>query len=223
MLTLLPLVDKFGIPTFVSSAARFVERPFDAVPVIVEMSSRLLIPVLCLGAVAFACGPRAHNEASTPRKDSVAIAQSIGTASAPAIQQGAPIAASKPQSKSAKSKVAAQLFVRAQDSELRLALHVVNTTKKRIEITFPTGQTHDFVVLDSVGREVWRWGRGRMFTQTLRNKLLGGGETLELEEQFASKPLPPGRYTARAVLTSANYPVEQQIEFTITGTTIASR
>ncbi len=99
----------------------------------------------------------------------------------------------------------------------------MNNTRKNIELTFPTGQTHDFVILDSAGREMWRWGSGRMFTQTLRNKLLGGGEALEMEETMNRKPLPPGRYTAKAFLTSANYPLVQEAAFTVNATTIASR
>ena len=173
------------------------------------MSSRILIPFLCLGAVAFACGPRARNEASTPRKDSVALATSKQVGAPVALQQGS---VSAPRRKS--NKVEAQLYVRTQGPEISFALHVVNNTKKSVELTFPTGQTHDFVIVDSLGREVWRWAEGRMFTQTLRNKLLGGGETLEVEERM-KRPLPPGRYTARGVLKSTNYPLTEQAEFTI--------
>ena len=183
------------------------------------MSSRFLIPVLCVGAVAFACGPRAHNEASAPKKNGTSLAKS-GTKSAPAARpQGTP----RVQSKEQKPALAAQLSVHASDSSIRLALRVVNTGKKRVELTFPSGQTYDFAILDSVGREVWRWGSGRMFTQALRNKLLGGGEALDLEESWDASALRPGRYTARATLTSLNYPLVQQSEFTIDGTTIASR
>lgn len=117
-------------------------------------------------------------------------------------------------------KVEAELFVRANADGITLAMVVVNNTKKSVELTFPTGQTHDFVVVDSSGREVWRWAQGRMFTQTLRNKLLGGGETLEVEEKVKDS-LPAGRYTARAMLKSTNYPLEQQAEFTINSTSLA--
>lgn len=181
------------------------------------MSSRILIPVLCLGAVAFACGPRAHNEASTPRKDSVALASSKQVIAPLAMQQGAEVAAP---TRKKSNKVEAELFVRLNGSEISLALHVVNNTRKSVELTFPTGQTHDFVVLDSAGREVWRWAAGRMFTQTLRNKLLAGGETLEVEERVKDG-LPPGRYTAQAILKSTNYPLTQQAEFTISSTSLA--
>jgi hypothetical protein len=180
------------------------------------MSSKVLIPFLCLGAVAFACGPRARNEASTPRKDSVALASSTPVTSPVAMQQGSARSTRK------SGKVEAALFVRTNGGEISLALHVVNNTKKNVELTFATGQTHDFIVVDSLGREVWRWAQGRMFTQTLRNKLLGGGETLEVEERVKDS-LAPGRYTARAVLKSTNYPLEQTAEFTISSTSLALR
>ena len=174
------------------------------------MSSRLVISVMCVGAVAFACGPQTHNEASMP-KNSAAGDVAIE-------QQGAVRRASLKE-----SAIDAQLYVRTGESPMRLALHVVNNGKKRVELTFPTGQTHDFVILDTAGREVWRWGNGRMFTQALRNKLLGAGGTMELEAEIGAASLKPGRYTARAMLTSENYPLVQEAEFRIPAPTVASR
>ncbi len=181
------------------------------------MNSRFLIPVLCVGAVAFACGPRAHNEASTPRKDSALVAQSLSANSA--TQK----VAARSQTKQRKPTVAANLYIRKHEASIELSLQLVNTTTKRVELTFPTGQTHDFVILDTLGRELWRWGRGRMFTQSLRNKQLGAGESLELEETMKDQPLPPGRYLARAILTSENYPIVEETAFTIQATAIAAR
>ena len=181
------------------------------------MSSRFLISLLCVGAVAFACGPRAHNEASAPKKNGAIVAQTP-TPPVSIVRQ-----AGSPRAREAKPIVTAQLYVHSSDSIVRLALHVVNTSKKRVELTFPGGQTYDFVVLDSLGREMWRWGTGRMFTQALRNKLLAGGETLDVEETWTSSLLPPGRYTARGTLTSLNYPLVQETEFTVTEPTVAVR
>lgn len=182
------------------------------------MSSRSLIPILLVAAVVFACGPRARNEASTPKKDSAIVAQAgnpanttLSLATPRRVERATP-----------KATIEAQIYVRANESSVRLALHIVNTTKKRVELTFPSGQTYDFAILDSLGQEVWRWGKGRMFTQTLRNKQLAAGETLDLEETWKSQ-LQPGRYVARATLTSQNYPIVQQTEFTVAPTTIASR
>ena len=212
MLTLLALVDKFATPTFVSSAVHIVAFPSLSVPVEI-MSSRVVISALCIGAVAFACGPQTRNEASAPRS-----AATVATTSDVAIQQ-------QGESRRARlkdSKLDAQLIVRADESPMRLALHVVNTGKKRVELTFPSGQTHDFVILDTAGREVWRWGNGRMFTQALRNKLLSAGATIEMEEETSVK-LAPGRYIARGTLASNNYPISQEAEFTIPAPTSASR
>jgi len=217
MLTLLTAVDKFGIPTFVSRAARRVDSPSTSRTK--PMSSRFLIAALCMGAIALACGPRAHNEASAPKKNGSSVAKSVHI-SAPAIKQQGALHTSR---KSEKATVAAQLYVRANETNIRLALHVMNTSKKRVELVFPSGQTYDFVILDTLGREVWRWANGRMFTQALRNKSLEGGEALDLEETWKESPLPPGRYTARALLTSENYPIVQQTDFTVPGTTVASR
>ena len=179
------------------------------------MSSRVVISALCVGAVAFACGPQTHNEASAPKSAAI-LATNTGDI---AIQQ-------QGESRRARLKdsaLDAQLIVRTSESPMRLALHVVNTSKKRVELTFPSGQTHDFVILDTAGREVWRWGTGRMFTQAFRNKLLGAGSTLELEEELKSVKLAPGRYVARGTLASNNYPLIQEAEFTIPVPTIASR
>lgn len=177
------------------------------------MSSRSLIPVLLLAAVVFACGPRARSDASS-RKDSALV-----------MLAGAAEKVVTPRTRAAdpKKAVEAQLYVRATESSVRLALHVVNTGKRRVELTFPSGQTYEFVILDSLGREVWRWGKGRMFTQALRNKLLGGGESLDVEETLSDAALEPGRYVARGSLTSENYPLVQQTGFTIDRSTIAAR
>jgi hypothetical protein len=179
------------------------------------MSSRVVFSALCVGAVAFACGPQTHNDASAPQSAAIVATNRGDIAIA---QQG-----ETPRARLKDSALDAQLIVRTSESPMRLALHVVNTSKKRVELTFPSGQTHDFVVLDTAGREVWRWASGRMFTQALRNKLLGAGSTLELEAEFDAPRLAPGRYIARGSLVSNNYPLIQEAEFTIPAPTIASR
>lgn len=179
------------------------------------MSSRVVISALCVGAVAFACGPQSRNEASAPRSAATVARHAVDIATR---QPG-----EAPSARLKNSALDAQLIVRASESPMRLALLVVNTSKRRVELTFPSGQTHDFVILDTAGREVWRWGTGRMFTQALRNKLLSAGATLELEEELSAPRLAPGRYIARGSLVSNNYPMIQEAEFTIPAPTIASR
>jgi hypothetical protein len=150
------------------------------------MNTRYLVPLLCAGAIAFACGPRTHSQ------------QAAG-AHVPRTSKSAPLASS--------------LGVKVDDG-VEFVFHVTNAGAKKLELTFPSGQTHDFVVLDSLDNEVWRWSEGRMFTQSLQNKMLGTGETLSYEDSW---PLSDahGRYVAVAQLMSANFPVETRVEFDV--------
>ena len=180
------------------------------------MSSRFLIPVLCIGAVAYACGPRTQSDAAGLRKTDGATTRvaSAPTTKRPATTRKGP---------DRKPAIAARLTVSAEPTAIRLALHVVNTGNRRVEVNFPSGQTYDFVIVDSIGREVWHWGSGRMFTQTLRNRLLDGGESINVQETWTGA-LTPGRYTARGILKSENFPVTETAEFTVgTPTTVATR
>ena len=116
--------------------------------------------------------------------------------------------------------IAASLDVKVGD-EVKFTLHVTNSSNKRVELRFPSGQTHDLVVLDHDGREVWRWSRGRMFTQGIQNKVLGASDTLTFTETW--RPDRAGTYTAVASLLSQNFPTEQRAEFSLPGKAVSLR
>ena len=162
----------------------------------------LLIPLLCLGAVAFACGPRSHTEASLV---SVGIAKTPGPTAKPQEPKVRKKEGSAP-------RVTPNFTVQVDNNTLRFSLEVSNVSKKSVELTFPDGQTHDFAVLDSAGREVYRWGATKMFTQSLQNRTIEGGETLRIAEQ-ASPSLPQGSYVAVATLRSTNFPMTEKVAF----------
>ena len=163
----------------------------------------LLIPILCLGAVAFACGPRSHSEASLV---SVNLAKPVAAPAANAVK--------KTPRKDQQVRVAPNFTISVEHKSIRFALDVTNPTKKDLELTFPDGQTHDFAVLDSAGREVYRWSEGRMFTQSVQNRNLDGGETMHIAEQ-ATLDLAPGSYVAVAKLRSTNFPVQERVSFEV--------
>jgi hypothetical protein len=157
------------------------------------MNTRLVITLLCAAAVAFACGPRSRSEASQ-------------------------VSTAKPNEHIVKSEhkksdgINSAFIVNVEPHALRFALKLTNGGKRHVELAFPSGQEYDFTVVDSVGREVYRWGSGRMFTQSLQNKLLDGGETLHIDERTPAA-LPHGRYMAVATLRSSNFPVEERVQF----------
>lgn len=153
------------------------------------MNGSVPITLLCSAALAFACGPRAHNESASTRGE---LTRAV--------------------SADPSSPLAPSLDVTVGD-DVRFAFAVTNASKKKLELTFADGRTHEFVVLDSLGREVWRWSEGRIFTQSMQNKVLRTSDLLRYEDAWDSPA--PGRYVAVATLASANFPVMQRVEFTV--------
>lgn len=169
------------------------------------MVSRLLVPLLCTGALALACGPRSHTEASSHG----------GTTRVDTEQH---VAAKRAAERSKRAKhdgeIVPMLQVAATGAGVRFELAVENAGNKSLEMHFADGQTHDIIVLDTVGREVWRWADGRLFTQAHRSKVIGGGDTLRVAETWEAPPK-GGRYVAVAKLKSTNYPIEERVEFVV--------
>lgn len=99
-------------------------------------------------------------------------------------------------------------------ADVRLSLHLTNSTDRPLELRFPSGQTHDFIILDATGVEAWRWSAGRMFTQALQARTLAAGESLTYEERW-SPDSATGQFTAVGRVLSANHAVEQRVEFTL--------
>jgi hypothetical protein len=97
---------------------------------------------------------------------------------------------------------------------VHLALHVSNDAAKSVELNFPSGQTHDFIVTDTTGREVWKWSTGRLFTQAMQNKVLGREESVAYRADWDPGPL-HGTYVAVVSLKSENHPMEQRVRFEI--------
>jgi len=173
------------------------------------MNTRILIPLLLAGAVALACGSRSHADATQSADRSVRQAgtpTALTVAVAPVTSE--PTRAGPPAAAPLKSA----FVVRAEPRAIHFSLDLTNAGKKDLELEFPSGQEYDFAVLDSTGREVYRWGKERMFTQSLQNRVLDGGETRRYEER-ADKALPNGSYVAVATLRSSNYPVQERVPF----------
>jgi hypothetical protein len=172
------------------------------------MNTRLVISLLCAGALAFACGPRSRTDAPTT------LATAATAATHAALNVGTTARQNPEPKKNAKpdARIDSKLNVFIAQHDVRLALDVRNAGGKHAELTFPSGQTHDFVIVDAGGKEVWRWSKRRMFTQGVQNKQLGAGDAMQISETWKDG-IKPGRYTAIAMLKSSNFPVEQRVDF----------
>jgi len=175
------------------------------------MNTRLIISLLCAGAVVFACGPRSRSGA--PAALASAFPANLASQSRPV---PTPTVHTRRHGAAAPEvKLASKLDVAVAQREVRFALVVTNVGNKHAELDFPSGQSYDFVVVDSTGRQVWRWAQGRMFTQSVRNHQLGAHDAMRVAETWTPADAKPGRYTAVATLKSSNYPVEERVDFVL--------
>jgi hypothetical protein len=97
---------------------------------------------------------------------------------------------------------------------VQFSLDVRNNTSRMVELRFSNGMTHDFVVLDESGREVWRLSNGKMYTQALQNKLIKSRDDAVFADSWAGRNM-HGKFTAVAILPSENHPVEEKVEFAL--------
>ena len=160
------------------------------------MEHRLVITSLCAAALVYACGPWVHSQSSNASSTNhTSQARTAGHDKLP-------------------STVATELDVARNGSHVDFALRVTNNTKKTVELRFADARTHDFAVLDSTGRTIWRASAGRLFTQTMQALTVKSRDTLTLEGSWDSHGA-HGAYTAVALLATDTHPVERRLAFTL--------
>lgn len=98
---------------------------------------------------------------------------------------------------------------------IKLTLRVVNGTSKPVRFSFRTAQRFDLIMLDTQGREVWRWSAGRIFAQALGEEILkpSGGELLY--EAVARGEFPSGAYTVNGIVQALEGAMLTSITLTI--------
>ena len=168
-----------------------------------DMNTRLIISLLFAGALAFACGPRSRSESAAVA--SLQPLQLTNKIDVPLEQRRRSLETSaRREGRSRKIDSQLQRRRRIERDSVR-AQRRRTSARSTSSSRFPSGKSYDFVVVDSIGREVWHWSNGRMFTQGVQNKQLGTGDAMHVAEAW-KRPLQPGRYTAIATLNSSNYP-----------------
>jgi hypothetical protein len=185
-------VDKFATRSFVMWITLFQRPATRNTPPAVRLPTNFMSWILLAGALALACGPLASSS-------DMAASASDSRPRADVSDSANPLVAS---------------VTVSVDSSVAILFRVMNPSDTRREVAFDNGQLHELVVLDSTGREVWRWSDGRLFTQPIRRKLLAAAEILAHEARWEPGDL-TGRFTVIASLTSSNYPLESRTTFDV--------
>lgn len=169
------------------------------------MNSRLIRIILVAAALLYIGVTRTH----------LAAAPSLATGSVktPYLSAGK-LSARAATVRKAPITLASQLGVTVDGDNVQFELKVTNPGARKVELTFPNGQTYEVVVYDAAGGEVWRWSTGQMFTQSLRNKPLDAHESLSYDATW-KHPGMHGSLVAVATLTSTNYPSTAKATFAL--------
>ena len=164
------------------------------------MRARHWIALLATVALAYACGSRTH-----------AFPMATAAASPPAARTAI---ASDDHTTAAASALTSTLDVSVINDDVHFVVTITNPSAKKLELTFPNGQTHDVIVRDAGGTEIWRWSAGQMFTQSLHNTPLGPHASLTYSMHWR-RPDVHGPLVAVGTLTSTNYPTASRVAFVL--------
>ena len=116
------------------------------------MKTRALITLLCAGAAGLVWSPRAHSEASYPTLQTQGReARDTGMKQQGHAAKTAPTRGRRSQD----GQLVPSLNVVRVGDQVRFSFNVANAGTRRVEVKFPSGQTHDIIVLDSTGRSVF--------------------------------------------------------------------
>jgi hypothetical protein len=167
------------------------------------MHARTVITLVATIALVYAGGSRTH-----------AFSMVTAAPTARVSEQPAAALLAKRNALAADAPLTTSFDVSVNGEEVHFVFRVTNTGGKKLELNFPSGQTHDVTVLDAAGGEVWHWGSGQMFTQALRNQPLDSHASLTYQVRWR-RPGAHGTLTAVGTLMSTNYPLESRVAFAL--------
>jgi hypothetical protein len=135
----------------------------------------------------------------------VGLALAVGAAGCPGPQPASEREVVEPVT----AGLAASLQAEPRADTVYLTLRVTNPGDAPVELTFPTGQSFEFLV-ERNGEEVWRWSEGRAFTQAVRQISVEGSATESYEATWVPPADLTGEFRVRGFLTALEDRLEQQ-------------
>lgn len=77
--------------------------------------------------------------------------------------------------------------VQADADKVDFNFNLQNTGEEAVELTFPSGQQYEIIVKNADGEEVYRYSKGKAFTEALVNKEVNPGEELSFTNSWNYK------------------------------------
>lgn len=88
-----------------------------------------------------------------------------------------------------------------------ITMFVTNISDKLLPFRFGSGQSYDFIIADTSGKEVWRWSRGQFFTQVVRSDSIRPNDKWRFDAKWDGRDnegnkVAPGPYRLMGLVTS---------------------
>jgi Intracellular proteinase inhibitor len=83
---------------------------------------------------------------------------------------------------------------------IQFIITLKNNTNEMKKVEFPTSQKYEIIIKNKNDKEVYRYSKGKMFTQAIETALIKSGESMEWEEVWEHSSLAPGEYTAEITI-----------------------
>ncbi|MBI5599389.1 MAG: hypothetical protein HY890_06590 [Deltaproteobacteria bacterium] len=97
---------------------------------------------------------------------------------------------------------------------VKITLRVFNRAGKDVTLYFTSAQRYDFVIKDREGRDLWRWGEGRMFAAAAGTETIGPKRPAIIYSEKFGDALKPGFYGVAGLTTDRDktFSAETKIE-----------
>jgi len=97
---------------------------------------------------------------------------------------------------------------------LNIRFTLTNPTAEEKMITYPSGQTFDYQILNEAGENVYTWSANKSFIEALSEVSIPAGEAIVHEEQFdynnmSGEPFEAGNYT---LVFSTGFYVDEEMQ-----------
>lgn len=104
---------------------------------------------------------------------------------------------------------------RENSEYVEFVLMIQNQSTQEIEWVFPSSQKYEIVVTNTEGDEVYRYSKGRMFTQVVQYETIAPSDYIVYTERwnymFDGKRVPKGEYTVTATLKGKSKELENLV------------
>ena len=106
------------------------------------------------------------------------------------------------------------LILTAATDVLNIQFTLTNPTTEDMTITYPSGQTFDYQILDEAGENVYTWSANKSFIQALSDVTLAADEEIVYEDQFdynnmSGEPFEAGNYS---LVFSTSFYVDEEMQ-----------